>query len=410
MPDDVESQGARWARISRALRNPDYKRYFLAQIPLLIGTWIHSIAMGWLMWRLSGSPWMLGVLAVCDMGPTFLLSPVAGTIIDRMNLRKLLILLQAGYVVLVTILTIATLTGTVTVHLLVVTTLGLGILAAFDNPARQVFVAELVGIDDLRNAIVLNSMLFNMARLIGPAVGGAVVAMAGEGWCFVLKGLAYLPMIFVLSRIRPPQRIPVARKSFFGDMSEGFAFVRARPEIGRLLVLVATCSFCSVPYFYFLPVLVRDMLGRDADAAGILMSLTGLGAMLAVLALTVRDRIEQLNVFPAWSTVALGLVLIGMGFSGLYWVTALLALPLGLSILSQNLSSNTLLQHFAPPALRGRIMAMYSMMLLGIVPLGSLIVGATGDWLGMPGTFIAGGALCSTVGIVLALRPCTARG
>lgn len=405
MTVELGSQPAWWARASRALRHPNYQRYFLAQIPLLVGTWIHSIALGWLMWRLSGSPWMLGLLAVCDLGPTFLLSPIAGTIIDRMNLRRLLIVLQASFVILVSILIVATLTNTITIELLVVVTLGIGIVAAFDNPARQVFVAELVGAEDLRNAIALNSMLFNLARLIGPAIGGTVVALFGEGWCFLLKALAYLPMLFVLIRMQAPLRHKGAGGNFLAEMLEGFAFVRGHHEAGRLLVLVGTCSFASVPYFYFLPALVRDMLGQDANAAGLLMSLTGLGAMLAALMLTMRDQLEQLRRFPAWSAVLLGLVLVGMGLSGTYWITALLALPLGFAILSQNLSSNTLLQHAAPPNLRGRIMAMYSMMLLGTVPLGSLIAGALGAWFGMPVTFVAGGLLCSAIGIILALRP-----
>ncbi|WP_330998221.1 MFS transporter [Devosia faecipullorum] len=398
------SRNNRWASGSRALSHPEYRRFFLAQVPLLIGTWIHSIALGWLMWRLSGSPWMLGVLAACELGPTLLLTPFTGAIIDRVNLRRLLLALQLGYVLLVGALIVFTFTDTISIDLLVIITLGLGVLAAFDNPARQVFVAELVGLDDLGNAIALNSMLFNLARLIGPAIGGSVVALAGESWCFLLKALAYLPMLVVLFRMRLPPRQHRANTSFLADIAEGFAFLRLHPEMGRLLVLVATCSFCSVPYFYFLPVLVREMLGQQADAAGLLMSLTGLGALLAGLVLAMRDRVDQLEVFPAWSTLVLGLVLIGMGFSDIYWVTALLALPLGLAILSQNLSSNTLLQHFTPPALRGRIMAMYAMTLLGIVPLGSLIVGLAGDFLGMPSTFIAGGTLCSIVGIALARR------
>jgi len=403
--NEGKDRDTRWGRASRALRHPEYRRFFLAQVPLLIGTWIHSIALGWLMWRLSNSPWMLGVLAVCELGPTLLLSPFTGTIIDRVNLRLLLLSLQAGYVALVGVLIVFTFNEAISTELLVVITLGLGVLAAFDNPARQVFVAELVGLDDLRNAIALNSMLFNLARLIGPAIGGTVVALAGESWCFVIKALTYLPMLFVLFRMRPPLRPRGTPQSFFADTVEGFTFVHRHPHMGRLLILVAACSFCSVPYFYFLPALVRDMLGQNADAAGLLMSLTGLGAMVAGLTLTVRDRVEQLEIFPAWSSVALGLVLIGMGFSGVYWVTAVLALPLGLAILSQNLASNTLLQHFAPPALRGRIMAMYAMVLLGVVPLGSLITGLAGDWLGMPVTFIAGGALCAATGLAFAWAP-----
>ena len=403
------SRNTRWTPGKRALGHPQYRRFFLAQVPLLIGTWIHSIALGWLMWRRRGSPWMLGVLAACELGPTLLLSPFTGTIIDRVNLRRLLIALQAGYVLLVGVLIVFTFTDTIGIDLLVIVTLGLGVLAAFDNPARQVFVAELVGLDDLANAIALNSMLFNLARLIGPAIGGGVVALAGESWCFVLKALAYFPMLVVLFRMRLPPRQHRANKSFLADIAEGFAFLRLHPEMGRILILVATCSFCSVPYFYFLPALVREMLGQQADAAGLLMSLTGLGALLAGLALAMRDRADQLDLFPARSTLLLGLVLIGMGFSDVYWVTAILALPLGLAILSQNLSSNTLLQQFTPPARRGRVLAIYAMTLLGIVPLGSLIVGFAGNFMGMPSTFIVGGTLCSIVGVALARRHPAAR-
>jgi MFS family permease len=403
---ELERQSAWWERASRALRHSNYRRYFLAQIPLLIGSWIHSIALGWLMWRLSASPWMLGVLAMYDLGPTFVLSPVAGTIIDRMNPHKLLIVLQASCVVLVAILVVTTLTNSITVELLVAVTLGLGVLAALENPARQVFVAELVGPDDLRNAIALNSMLFNLARLIGPAIGGTVIAVFGEGWCFVLKALTYFPMLFTLVRMQTPPRHVGGRQSFITEMMQSFAFVRTHKEAGRLLLLVGTCSLASVPYFYFLPALVREMLQQNADAAGWLMSMTGLGAILAALTLTVRDRLEQLNIWPAWSSVMLGATLTSMGLSTTYWITALLALALGFAILSQNLSSNTLLQHFAPPGLRGRVMAMYSMMLLGTVPLGSAIVGAIGARFGMPVTFIAGGLLCSILGTMLALgRP-----
>ena len=391
-----------WQRSARALRHPQYRRYFLAQVPLVIGSWIHSIALGWLMWQLSASPWLLGILAVCDLGPTFLLGPITGTIIDRSDPRRVLLITQACFIILVTLLAILTLTGMVTIPIMIVLTLLLGINAAFDSPARQALVGELVPAEDLRNAIALNSMLFNVARLIGPAVGGAIVALFGEGWCFVLKALAYLPALYVMATLTLPPRVAALRDSFFVQMREGFAFVRRHDEAGRILLLVGTCSFISVPYFSFLPALADEMLRADASAAGLLMSITGIGAVAAAITLTLHDDLRPMRIWPIWSSVLLGLAQIGIGLSGLFWLTALLALPMGFAILSQNLASNTLLQHFAPSGFRGRIMAMYSMMMLGTVPLGSLVAGAIGDRFGMPVTFIGGGALCVLVALLLA--------
>lgn len=401
-----EAPAPHWRqRAGRALRNPLYRRYFLAQMPLVVGSWIHSIAIGWLMWRLSASPWLLGLLALCDLGPTFLLGPIAGTVSDRLNRRKLLVCTQAAFIVIVSLLSLLTLTDRVTVETVMLLTLSLGIVAAFDSPTRQAFVAELVGLDDLRNAIALNSMLFNAARLIGPAAGGAIVATFGEGWCFVLKALAYIPMLVLLMTIQSPALVRHAREPFFTEMRRGFAFVRNRPVQARILILVGICSFTSVPYFSFLPVLADKMLNSDAAVAGLLMSLTGVGAVAAAILLTVFDRLSILRLYPGWSALLLGLTQMGIGLSTSLPLTALLALPMGFAILSQNLASNSLLQQFTPPSYRGRIMAMYAMMMLGTVPFGSLIVGALGDRLGMPFAFVAGGLICAVTALVLVLLP-----
>jgi MFS family permease len=392
-------------RAGRALRNPLYRRYFLAQTPLVIGSWIHSIAIGWLMWRLSASPWLLGLLALCDLGPTFLLGPVTGTISDRLDRRKLLIVTQSAFIILVSVLAFLTLTDNVTVEIVMAFTLAIGIVTAFDSPTRQAFVAELVGLDDLRNAIALNSMLFNAARLVGPAIGGTIVAVFGEGWCFMLKALAYVPMLIMLARLRDVKPLERKREPFFTEMRRGFSFVRGHPTAFRILVLVGICSFTSVPYFSFLPVLADKMLRSDASIAGMLMSITGIGAVAAAITLTLFDKLSILRLYPAWSAFLLGIAQVGIGLSTSLPLTAFLALPMGFAILSQNLASNTLLQQFTPPAFRGRVMAMYSMMMLGTVPFGSLIVGAVGDWLGMPFTFIAGGVICSVTALAIAFLP-----
>ncbi|WP_232829365.1 MFS transporter [Tropicimonas sp. IMCC34043] len=393
---------ARWQRAFRALREPAYRRYFLAQIPLVVGNWIHSIALGWLMWKLSASPLMLGVLAVCDLGPTFLLGPITGTLVDRLDRRRLLLVLLCLNFGLVTTLAVVAILGKATIGLLLLLTPMIGIIQAFDSPTRQALVAELVPPGDLRNALALNSLLFNSARLIGPAVGGVVAASLGEGWAMLLKAISFLAPIYVVATMRLPRAEPISRGRFFDDMRSGLNFVRGHSEAARILVLVGICSFTSVPYFSFLPVLAGDMLGADAGLAGLLMSITGIGAVAAGLTLTFGDRLDQMRIWPVWSAFLLGLLLIGMGLSRQIWLTALLALPMGFAILSQNLASNTMLQHFAPPGYRGRVMALYSMMMLGTVPIGSLIAGWLAGRIGMPAVFVIGGAICSATALAAA--------
>ncbi|AJE48464.1 Major facilitator superfamily MFS_1 [Celeribacter indicus] len=347
------------------------------------------------MWRLSASPFMLGVLTVCDLGPTFLLGPVTGTIVDRVDRRKLLLVLLGLNFALISLLAGLTIADRITIGVMLLLTPAIGIVQAFDSPTRQALVAELVPPADLRNALALNSLLFNSARLIGPAIGGVVAAWIGEGYAFLLKALAFIAPFYVVATMKLPRREPKARGNFIAEMRKGVAFVRSHAETARILVLVGICSFTSVPYFSFLPVLAGDMLGADASLAGLLMSISGIGAVVAGLTLTFSDRLEGMRRWPIFSSFLLGLILIGMGLSGTVWVTGCLALPMGFAILSQNLSSNTMLQHFSPPGFRGRVMAIYSMMMLGTVPIGSLLAGSLANLVGMSAVFVIGGLLCS---------------
>lgn len=392
-----------WQRSTRAFRNRNYRTYFLAQMPLVVGSWIHSIALGWLMWRLSSSPWMLGLIALCDTGPLFFLSPFTGTLIDRIKRRTVLIITFSCFVVLTMTLAILTITNTITIELLFVIALLMGICQAFDSPARQTILPELVDREDLSNAIALNSTMFNVARLIGPAIGGSVAAFFGEGWCFLIKSLTYVPALIVFIRLRVGMTTPAPQQSFFAEMARGFRFIRSSSTASRTLFLVGICSFTSVPYFSFLPMLTDTMLHENASVAGMLMSLTGIGSVVAAVLLTIQGTVEKLRYWPLWSSVLLGLAQIGIGFSTSTPVTSLLAIPVGFAILSQNLASNTTLQYLAPPDLRGRIMAFYSMMMMGTVPLGSLVTGALADWIGLPLTAIIGGVLCAGSALLLAI-------
>ncbi|MFA5120955.1 MFS transporter [Zavarzinia sp.] len=386
-----------WWRAGSALRHRNYRRFFIGQACLLFGYWVHSIALGWLVWRLGESPLLLGVLAFCDQGPTLLLGPFAGAVTDRVERRRLLIVTQSGLFVVAGGLALLTLADAMTVELAIGATLALGIIAAFDGPARQAFVAELVGYDDLRSAVTLNSTLFNAARLIGPAVGGLLIAVAGEGYCFLLKACASLPMAGILLTLTVPPRAPVSgRAGVLDDVVAGMRFVARTPAAAQYLAIVGACSFASVPYFSFLPMLVQDVLGGGPDSAGMLMSVTGIGALLAAVVLLVRSDMP-LTWVPIGAAALQGLGLVLVGLSGALWLTALLALPIGFGALSQQLACNALLQQLAPDEMRGRIMAFYTMMLVGTVPVGAMAAGLAARLFGLPVTTVAGGLFCLAV-------------
>lgn len=386
-----------WRRAGGALRHRNYRRYFLGQSCLLVGHWIHSIALAWLVWRLGASPLLLGLLAFCDQGPTLLFGPLAGAFADRVERRRLLILTQSCLFLVASALSLLTLLDAVTVEIAIGATLMIGMITAFDSPARQAFVADLVEHDDLRSAVSLNSTLFNAARLIGPAIGGLLIAWAGEGYCFLLKALASLPMVFILLTMRvPARRLAALRAGVLGDVLAGLRYVVTTPSVRHYLIIVGACSFSSVPYFSFLPMLAQEVLKGGADTAGLLMSITGIGALVAALVLLVRSDMS-LRWVPVGAAVLQGSSLILIGLSEVRWLTALLALSMGFGALSQQLASNALLQQMAPDDMRGRIMAFYTMMLIGTVPVGAMVAGFLAGVLGLPATFIVGGGFCLLV-------------
>ncbi|HVZ00485.1 MAG TPA: MFS transporter [Dongiaceae bacterium] len=391
-----------WRRFGGVLRHRNYRRYFLGQAFLLVGYWIHSIALAWLVWRLGGSPLLLGLLAFCDQGPTLVLGPIAGAVADRMDRRMLLLFTQSILVLVAAILALLTLSGAVTVEMAIGATLSIGIVNAFDGPTRQAFVAELVGLDGLRSAITLNSTLFNVARLVGPAIGGFLIAWAGEGYCFLAKALAGLPMIAVLAALQVRSiQSAAGRVGVLAEVAAGVRFVFANPNARDYLVIVGVCSFASVPYFSFLPMLAEDVLGGGPDAAGMLMSITGVGALVAALLLFMMEKMP-LTWVPIGAAALQGASLILIGLSGTLWLTALLALPMGFAALSQQLSSNALLQQSAPDNMRGRVMAFYTMMLLGTVPVGAMVAGLSARAFGLPATTVLGGCTCLLIAACVA--------
>ncbi|TCV98390.1 MFS transporter [Biostraticola tofi] len=382
--------------LGSALQHPNYRRFFSGQFLSVIGNWVQTIALGWLVWRLGlASPWLLGLLAFCSQGPILLFGLFTGVIVDRCDRRRLLIATQTGQTLLMALLALLTFTHSITDHIAIIVALGLGLISAFDLPGRQSLVVDLVVYEDLSNALALNSVIFNGARLVGPALGGLLVEQVGEAWCFALIAVSYIPLIAFLSTMRIPARvIPPRVGGIVQEMQEGLRFLRQDSDALRILLLVGLCSLTSVPYFSFLPMLADKVLHNGAGGAGMLMSITGIGALIAALRLAWKSDIAAMRPWPLWASVMLALAQIALGLSHYFWLSGIIAGLIGYAILTQNLASNSLLQLRVPDALRGRLMSFYSMMLIGTVPVGAIICGVLAAAIGLPLTLIIGGVSC----------------
>lgn len=393
-----------FATTFRAFKHRNYRLFFSTQFLSLIGTWMQTAAQAWLAYRLTDSAFLLGVVAFAGQVPVFILGPLAGAIADRHSKRRILLFTQVSGLVLASTLAVLTLTGTVhVVHIVALASL-LGISSAFDVPARQAFMIELVGKQDLINAIALNSSMVNAARIVGPALAGIVVAKAGEGWCFALNGLSFVATIVGLSRMQlKPHRRP-SRQAVLAHMLEGFRFVRATRPVAALLLLLGVNSLFGMPYAVLMPVFAREILHGGPRALGLLLAMSGAGALAGALLLAMRRGTRGLGTWIAISAVGFGASLIAFAASSSFWLSAAILVGVGFFMIVQMAASNTLIQVMVPDELRGRVMAFYSMMLLGMAPFGALFAGALASHLGAPVTVAVAGVSCVLAAAVFALR------
>ncbi len=384
---------SRWRVGLRALRHRNFQLFFSGQLISLIGTWMQSVAQSWLVYRLTGSALLLGSVGFASQIPVFLFAPLGGIAADRLNRRYVVIGTQVASMLLAFILAVLTLTHKVQVwHIFVLASL-LGVVNAFDIPGRQSFLVDMVGKDDLMNAIALNSSMFNGARVIGPAIAGILVAKIGEGWCFFANAVSYIAVIIglLLMRVQSPARAVMA--SPFEHMMEGFRFVNQTAPIRALLLLLGVVSLVGMPYVVLMPIFADQILHGGARGLGILMGSTGVGALLGALTLAFREGVKGLGRWVAWCSAGFGASLIVFALSHNFWISVILLLPVGYTIMLQMASSNTLIQVMVPDALRGRVMAVYSMMFMGMAPIGALLGGAVAEHLGAPlAVGIGGGA------------------
>jgi MFS family permease len=388
------ARGGRLQVALRALRHRNFQLFFSGQLISLIGTWMQSVAQSWLVYRLTGSALLLGSVGFASQIPVFLFAPLGGIAADRYNRRHIVIGTQIAAMVLAFILAALTLSHRVQVwHVFVLASL-LGVVNAFDIPGRQSFLVDMVGKEDLMNAIALNSSMFNGARVIGPAIAGILVAKIGEGWCFFANAVSYIAVIIGLLLMRVESKVRALMASPFEHMMEGFRFVDRTAPIRALLLLLGLVSLVGMPYVVLMPIFADKILHGGARGLGILMGATGVGALLGALTLAFREGVKGLGRWVALCCAGFGASLVVFSLSHRFWISVILLLPVGYCMMLQMACSNTLIQVMVPDALRGRVMAVYSMMFMGMAPIGALLGGALADRLGAQVTVAIGGVAC----------------
>jgi MFS family permease len=384
----------KWAVTLRALRHRNFQLFFSGQLISLVGTWMQSVAQSWLVYRLTGSSLLLGAVGFASQFPVFLTAPFGGIVADRVNRQRLVIATQTASMILAAILAWLTLTHRVHVpHIFVLASL-LGVVNAFDIPGRQSFLVDMVGKEDLMNAIALNSSMFNGARVIGPAIAGILVAKIGEGWCFGANALSYVAVIIGLFMMRVNSPPRAGKNSPLEDIVEGFRWVNQAKVIRALLLLLGLISLVGMPYTVLMPVFADRILHGGARGLGILMGATGVGALLGALTLASKEGVKGLGRWVAITCACFGVSIFLFSFSRHFWLSVALLLPAGYSMMLQMACSNTLIQTMVPDNLRGRVMALYSMMFMGMAPFGALLGGALADRVGAPVTVAIGGVAC----------------
>jgi MFS family permease len=389
----------------RALRHRNFQLFFAGQLISLIGTWMQSVAQSWLVYRLTGSPALLGLASFAGQIPIFILSPIAGYTADRHNRHRVVIATQCSSMVLALILAALTLTNRIQIWELFVLASLLGVVNAFDIPARQSFLVEMVGRQDLMNAIALNSSMFNGARIVGPAIAGILVAQIGEGWCFFANGISYIAVIggLLLMRVNPFRRAS-ATLSAWETIREGFSYVWLTIPIRAIVQLIAIVSFAGMPYTVLMPIFADRILHAGAQGLGLLMGATGLGALGGALLLASRTGLRGFTLWIPVAAAVFAVSLAGFAASNQMWLSCAMLLIAGFAVMIQVGVSNTLIQSMVPDHLRGRAMSVYSMMYLGIGPFGAMVAGFSADAFGARFTILAGALVCLVVSGVFALQ------
>lgn len=392
--------------IFRSLRYRNFRLFFSGQLISLIGTWMQTIAMSWLVYRLTNSAFILGLVGFFSQIPAFLLTPFAGVLIDRWNRHRILVITQTLSMLQAFVIAFLVIKGVVAVWHIIFLSLLLGLINAFDIPTRQSFIIDMVEKkEDLANAIALNSSMFNLARLIGPSIAGILIAVVGEGMCFLFNGISFLAVIIALLAMKNiPKGLKSKRSNILEELKEGVKYVFGFIPIRFILLLLSLISLVGMSYAVLMPVFARNILGGGPHTLGFLMGSIGLGALFATIYLASRTTVLGLVKIIAIATSIFGMGLVFFSFSSTLWLSLIILFITGFAMMVQMASSNTILQTIAEDDKRGRIMSFYTMSFMGVAPFGSLIAGILASKIGAAYTVTIGGFACLLGAVVFASK------
>lgn len=380
----------------RALRSRNYRLFFIGQGISLIGSWMTRLATSWLVYRLTDSAFLLGLVAFAGQAPSILLPPLAGVWLDRFDRHRVLVVTQVLSMLQSLALAALVLSDTVTMPWVIALTVFQGLVSAVEIPTRQASVVRMIDDRaDLGNAIALNSSNFNAARLVGPAIAGPVVAAIGEGYCFLIDGLSYIAVIWGLLSMRlPPEPRVTERREVWHELREGWQYIVASTPIRTLLVFLAAVGMLSAPYSALTPILAGRTLGGGAHTLGFLMAATGIGALVCAVRLVLRSSVVGLVRAAAIAIVVFGVCCVLLGLSRQLWLSMLLMTATGYGLMYQVVATNTIVQTLVDDDKRGRVMSFYTIALAGSGPIGSLLGGVLAARIGVESTYMVAGAAC----------------
>jgi MFS family permease len=392
--------------LTRALQHRNYRLFFGGQTVSLVGTWITRIATSWLVYRLTGSVFLLGIVGFFGQIPTLVLAPFAGVLVDRWNRHRILVITQVLSMLQSVGLAVLTFAGMITVTDIMLLQLAQGMINAFDTPARQAFVVEMVeDRADLPNAIALNSSMVNASRIIGPSIGGVLIAAFGEGWCFALDAISYIAVLVSLFAMRVDEpAVRATKTAVLHDLAAGIRYVRHFAPTRDSLLLVALVATMGMPYTVLMPAIASSVLHGGPHTLGYLMTSSGLGALIGAVYLASRRSVLGLGRAMVIATTTFGVGLIAFSLSHHTWLSLLVLPFVGGGMMVEMASTNTILQTIVADDMRGRVMAFYTMAFLGTAPLGSLLAGFVADHIGPLKTIMLGGFACVIGGAIFAMR------
>ena len=384
-------------RLTRALQHHNFRLFFGGQSISLVGTWITRVATSWLVYRLTGSELLLGIAGFAGQIPTLFITPFAGVLVDRHDRRHILLMTQVASLIQSALLGGLTFTGRITVTQIIWLQVLQGIINSFDTPARQAFVSEMVeDRRDLPNAIALNSSMVNGTRIIGPSIGGVLIAGFGEAWCFTIDAISYIAVIGSILAMRVPPRVrdETAEMHLLDELHHGWKYVLQSVPIRSALLLVAIVSMAGTPYTVLMPAIAKEVLHGGPNTLGLLMTATGVGALAGALYLAQRESVVGLGRLIMWASAIFGIGLVIFSQTTSLWPAVAILAIAGWGFMVHLASTNTILQTIVEEHLRGRVMSFYTMAFFGTVPIGSLLGGFIADRYGAMNTVLVTGVVC----------------